>query len=314
MSIPLAKQFIPSIVNEFENLIRVSPQLASVSVIDLVIPWKSLGNNKQFPFVFTPNGERDIVLAVVLSKDQNSPGNFLNYFSEEERFAARGSNVLEYYKSNLQNLNRPPLEIYGLLYVTSEIKQVQPMKPALAYAIYSYFNSKVVFDFNIEFGSRIVGAALANVEVYHGINQQGYKYAERLIDFLKSQSSRYNNFAVTEAGTVPNENSYDTVFATVPQIEDFVPDFSSATKEKRREIEKEWGDNYLFRTMLRSCYGALVKEGHLLLYYTSPKYMSPIHDYLSSQGFLKMRFLGIIGVTREDDLNNANAIFVYRKT
>ncbi len=199
--------------------------------------------------------------------------------------------------------------INEILYKLPEIKRIKPMKISVAAAIYRYFGSRVIFDPNVEFSSRMIGAAIAEANVYHALNPKGFQFPKDVTTFLNRP-----NFYVNDAGnevdvTVPNvvqENAYDTVFTNFSFYED------DEINKKKYTDQNDWLKKYAY-PFVDTCEKALAKGGYLLLYFPDNKYtiyMKPVHDYCVQNK--RLHYLGVIGVTKED-LDYASAIFVWRK-
>lgn len=114
---------------------------------------------------------------------------FVNYFTYRERLETKGINGMNFfefvermdrflnissYRKIMNHLNetRPNLNTYSKYLKIFQLYQgsICIFKPVIAMKIYNQFKPKVVLDFTMGWGGRLVGACATNVEKYIGID------------------------------------------------------------------------------------------------------------------------------------------------
>lgn len=284
--------------------------------------WRSIPRNIEWQF-------QGKLVALITREDAYEKVNRLtDYFSEGPRMNAHRKGHLspyQFYLTNYESVVEKAKEL------ASQDSQSNPFRHWLREAIYTlvpecttfkisvtktllkYINSKVVLDPSAGWGDRLLGAAAAGVEVYHGIdpNTEMRSCYDEMISFTQKQDS----FSViTEDFLKVNlqPGSYDTVF-TSPPFFDYEVYSSEKTQSINDRTTLEVWKNEFFYPYISKAWEALVQGGYFAIYISDTKtgkYVNDMYRFINES--LRGTFLGVIGVTNPEH-EYAFPIWIWRK-
>lgn len=304
----------------------LSMDLTTLKVVRSEERWKTLPPNMRWEF------QGKTVAFVVDTSAYELINKLVDYFSEEARLRARRKNCssqLDYYNENYDTVIAKARElmqedpsmsfryhIREALYLLN--KECPAFKISLAKAIFKYFGSRVVLDPSAGWGDRILGAAAAGVEVYHGVdpNSALREPYDDIIRFIRSHSNLGENYSILIGDFLKvdiEDEAYDTVFTSPPFFDYEIYSNDPEQSITNRTDLQSWLTDF-FYPYLRKAWAALASNGYMILYTAdigSNRYTQNMFRFISRE--LKGNFLGIIGVT-DEYLTYAWPLWVWRKS
>lgn len=265
---------------------------------------------------------------IVSTEAYDKVDKLVDYFSEKQRMEAHKKGVqspVEYYKSNYDTLlikardmeqhsnNSECLPLHYWLREAVYMAKVEctSFKITASKCLYKFLNSKVVLDPSAGWGDRLLGAAAADVEIYHGVDPNSLlrsSYDEMLSFVDKDYTVVTDDFLKVNI----DNDTYDTVF-TSPPFFDFEIYSSDANQSIcGRSGLKDWIENFLYPYISKAWY-ALKIGGHLCLYITdtkTDKYIADMYNFVNNR--LKGQYLGVIALSTSD-LTHAYPIWIWRR-
>lgn len=286
--------------------------------------WRSLPRNIKWEF------QGKFVAFVVHPDSYEKVNKLVDYFSEEPRMKAYRkdySSPYDFYRENYENVKAkaeelasasrqgdPAMEfrhwlreaVYGL------VPECTTFKISVTKALFKYLGSKVVLDPSAGWGDRILGAAAAGVEAYHGIdpNPALRPAYDQMVKFI----NRDNYFILTEDFLQVNlePSSYDTVFTSPPYFDYEIYSEDAKQSIKGRLVLEVWLRDF-FYPYLQKAWNALASGGYFAIYINdtrSGKYVMNMYNFINKT--LHGNYLGVIAVTH-DHLEKAFPIWIWRK-
>ena len=169
-------------------------------------------------------------------------------------------------------------------------------------SVFKYFGSRVVLDPSAGWGDRILGAAAAEVEVYHGVdpNLALREPYNNMIQFIQSHTSfgrNYSFLADDFLKTNIQEEAYDTVFTSPPFFDYETYSSDSAQSIVGQTDFQTWLTDF-FYPYLQKAWRALAKDGYLILYIADThtgQYVQNMSRFIDRD--LGGNFLGVIAVS-----------------
>jgi 16S rRNA G966 N2-methylase RsmD len=196
------------------------------------------------------------------------------------------------------------------------IPECTSFKISVTKAFLQYLGSSTVLDPSSGWGDRVLGAAAAGVEVYHGIDPNPLlrNSYDQILDFVRDHGVGENYMILTEDFLQVNlgDNQYDTVFTSPPFF-----DYEIYSEDEKQSITgrttlQEWMTGFLYPYIAKA-WSLLIPGGILGLYISdtrSGKYVENMYNYVIKN--LKGTSLGIIAVA-DEKLNHAFPLWVWRK-
>jgi SAM-dependent methyltransferase len=282
---------------------------------------------KEFKWEFQGNP----VAIVVSGSAYDSVDKLVDFFSEENRMKAQRkgcSSPYDFYENNhnqvvtkAQELQR--LDTKGLPYrhwLREAIYMLTPectaFKASVTKAFLKYVGSKIVLDPSAGWGDRLLGAAAAGVDVYHGVDPNPLlrNSYDQILDFIKRHGVGQNFFVLTDDFLQVNlgGNLYDTVFTSPPFFDYEIYSNDAKQSIMGRETLESWTTNFLY-PYINKAWNSLIPGGTLALYISdtrSGKYVQNMYDYVNT--ILRGNFLGIIAVT-DEKLGHAFPLWIWLK-
>jgi len=322
-----------------KNLDSITPEIVEVSPEwyfpgpNLTYQFQNLKNNETIGFVYDENSYDNINVLV-------------DYYTEPVRMTANRKKCvspLEYFNANYDTLlieakkyqddNKltPPLvtgdEIKLKYYLREAIythaTECTTFKINVSKAIFKYFKSRIVLDPSAGWGDRIIGAAGADVRVYHGIDpnpdlQSGYT---ELIKDINTTLANVPNFKPGRFKLIKGDflqmkitsNGYDTVFTSPPFFDYEIYNKSDPGQSVNQyPTLPEWIEHFL-KPYLNKCGDALVINGYLILYIadTRDQYFEKMHKHITQ--VMKFTYIGCAAIISEQRFNRAAPLWCYRK-
>lgn len=226
----------------------------------------------------------DHIFACICAKNAYEDLDVLvDLFSEKARMLANKYNnlsPLEDFKNNFSEINnkanllyikddkKKPFNYYLRESIFERRKETNTFKISWTQCLLKYFKSKKVLDPSAGWGDRILGASLADVEIYHGVdpNTNMAPYYLEMSTFI----SKYNNglfkVFIDDFLTVNTiDNDYDTIFTSPPFY-----NYEIYSQDKNQSINKavslESWLQYFFKPYLTKAWNALAKNGKFIIY------------------------------------------------
>lgn len=284
--------------------------------------WRSLPNNIKWEF----QGQ---LLAFVVHPDAYEKVNKLvDWFSEEPRMKAYRKDKLspyEYYQQNYESVvikanelaNLPgnqnkPFRHWLREAVYELVPECTTFKVSVTKALFKYLGSKVVLDPSAGWGDRVLGAAAAGVEAYHGVdpNPDLRSAYDNMLKFINNP-----NYCIITQDFLKMDfepESYDTIFTSPPYF-----DYEIYSKDPNQSIEKRYTlDSWLkgfFYPYIRKAWNALAVGGYFTIYISDTrtgKYVMNMYNFINKT--LHGNYLGVIPMTYEH-LGHAYPIWIWRK-
>jgi len=150
--------------------------------------------------------------------------------------------------------------------IYSSTKEATQFKISATYALLRYLDAKIVLDPSAGWGDRILGAAFAGVEVYHGVDPNtalvpGYQ------EIIRTYQLDPEKFSLTTEDFLKVEiiGQYDTVFTSPPYFDYEI--YSSETTQSilKKDTFNNWVERF-YRPYLTKAYQALIPGGRICLY------------------------------------------------
>lgn len=287
--------------------------------------WRSLPRNIKWEFM----GK---LLAFVVDPDAYEKVNkFVDCFSEEARMKAYRKDCLspyDFYQKNYQNVvdkaaelemedpENMPFRHYLREAIYKMVPECTTFKISVTKALFKYLGSKVVLDPSAGWGDRLLGAAAAGVEAYHGVdpNPNLRTAYDDMLNFIQRHGRGENYCVITDDFLQVNfePESYDTVFTSPPYFDyEIYSDDSNQSINQRSTLEL-WLKEFLY-PYIRKAWNALAIGGYFTIYISdtrSGKYVMNMFNFINKT--LHGNFLGIIPMTYEH-LEHAYPIWIWRK-
>jgi hypothetical protein len=322
----------------WNNLLTMN--LVQVKVVQLVDeiagrrPWSSIPKNYQWKFL----GQ---TVAIITPKaTYNAFDKLTDWFTEPARIQANVHGCpapIEYYQQNYDQVVRKAQELQqqwndhpSFRYFMREAvyaltSECTTFKIGASRKILEYFKAKKVLDPSSGWSDRMLGAAAAGVDVYHGVDpnpalRSGY---DEVIQFVSQRPPQNQlgpiegRFSVLTADFLKvnlEPESYDTVF-TSPPFWNF-EQYSTAPGQSIQGIStvEQWTTDFLY-PYLTKAWNALCVGGHMILYISDVKtgrYVANMARYMNKE--LHAKFLGIIGLCGDEvDLSYAYPLWIFQK-
>ena len=272
------------------------------------------------------------ILGFVTAPDMYDKVNKLgDFFSEEARMKASRKGYLSPYDFYHQNYDLVVQEAARLekestvgiqphrywlreaLYLSTV--ECTTFKIAVSKSLFKFFQSKKVLDPSSGWGDRLLGAAAAGVEVYHGVdaNSNLQSCYAHIFEFLTSKgtASQYK-MMIGDFLEVTLDQQYDTVFTSPPFFDYELYSEDSAQSYYNRPTLNSWMTEF-FYPYLEKAWSALQCGGHFALYVNDTKNVKYVHDmctFITDQ--LGGTFLGILAITNQG-FKYGNPIWVWKK-
>lgn len=180
-----------------------------------------------------------------------------------------------------------------------------------AKALYKFFNSRRVLDPSAGWGDRLLGAAAAGVETYHGVdpNTDMAKAYQEMLDFVKRPNYQVDIEDFLEAKI---NQTYDTILTSPPFFDLEIYSDDEKQSIQNRETPEKWTNEFLI-PYVNKAWSYLESGGHMILYIVDIRgsdYITPIMEELESLGAISQT--PIAG--RRPWAGMASPIFVWRKS
>jgi hypothetical protein len=324
-SFPYKKEFLnlEELWNNAVTLDLVTLRVLDIPTINTNRPksWWSLPRNMNWEF------QGKLTAFVVHSDAYEKVNKLVDYFSEEARMKSNRKghpSPYDYYQQNYQTVvakanemttdlqNQLPFRHYLREAVYKLVPECTTFKISVTKALFKYLGSKMVLDPSSGWGDRLLGAAAAGVESYHGIdpNISLRSCYDDMLKFIKKE----NYFVLTEDFLKVNfdPESYDTVFTSPPYFDYEIYSNDSKQSIIGRSSVEIWTKEFLY-PYLRKAWNALITGGYFAIYISDTKtgkYVMNMYNFITKT--LKGNFLGVIAITPED-LDHAYPIWIWRK-
>ena len=249
----------------------------------------------RFRWEFTdPTTQQKLDLGIVVSKEAYELVDKLE-FTEPARLQAcrRGHpSPLEYYQTHYDEIlaqaqaqaaGQPENVRYFIREALFELSvECTTFKISVTKALFKMLGSRVVLDPSAGWGDRILGAAAAGVDVYHGIdpNPNLRPYYDEILTFIRNHpreivdesgqvrlfdGSQYALLTEDFLSIADPEPVYDTVFTSPPFF-----DYEIYVEDPRQSIAgrptvEVWLNEFLF-PYLRKAWAGLLEGGYLALH------------------------------------------------
>lgn len=322
---PYKKEFInplelwANIINS-ESTNEQFAEMKNIHVLKTKRGWHSIPHKYKWSYCNKPT-------AIVVKKNAYDKIDILvDFFSEEARVKANRKNKLSPYdfynlhydkvSTKAKELQNNCNEINFNYYLREAIYTLNPecnaFKISVTKTFLQHIGAKKVLDPSAGWGDRLLGAAAANVEVYHGVEPN-----PRLInpyeDMLKFVNKNSYKFFAEDFLKVKLESKYDTIFTSPPFFDYEVYNMEDINQSinKRNKLDV-WIKEFLY-PYVEKAWEVLVPGGHYALYISDTKnmqYVEELCNYIKAK--LKGNLLGIIAIT-DEDFSHAFPLWVWRK-
>lgn len=283
--------------------------------------WRSLPRNIKWEF------QGQFVAFVVDPDAYEKVNKLVDCFSEEARMKASRKDSLspyDFYQKNYNSVvdkanelaekseNSMPFRHWLREAVYELIPECTTFKVSVTKALFKYLGSKVVLDPSAGWGDRLLGAAAAGVEAYHGVdpNPNLRSAYDNMLRFIKKP----NYFVLTEDFLKVDfeSGSYDTVFTSPPYFDyEIYSDDPNQSITGRSTLEF-WLKDF-FYPYIRKAWNALAVGGYFTIYISDTrtgKYVMNMYNFINKT--LRGNYLGVIPMTYEH-LGHAYPIWIWRK-
>jgi 16S rRNA G966 N2-methylase RsmD len=284
--------------------------------------WRSIPREIRWEF------QGKLIAFVVRDEAYNQVNRLTDYFSEVARMKSHRKGHLspyQFFSTNYDLIEKKARELaikdtqsqpfrHWLREAVYElIPECTTFKISVTKSLFSYLKSKIVLDPSAGWGDRLLGAAAAGVDVYHGIdpNTEMRSCYDEMIRFVQKQDS-YSVITDDFLKVNLQPESYDTVFTSPPFFDYEI--YSSDAKQSinGRGTLDAWKTDF-FLPYLKKAWEALAKNGYFTIYISDTKTGKYVHDMLRYiNQTLNGTFLGVIGVTNPG-YEYAFPIWVWRK-
>jgi hypothetical protein len=330
-SFPYKKEFIDpeKVWNNAVTLDLVKPEVGRLTDTRI---WSRIPNNFKWNFM------GKLVMFPVPGQAYFDVDILTDYFSEEARMRA---NVVacpspyQFYETNYEQVVAKARQLeaekkthpnfrYWLREAVYEMtKECTTFKISLTKAMIKYLGVKMILDPSSGWGDRILGAAAADVDVYHGIdpNPALRKSYDNIIDFIASHEPQRSKGNVKDRFRILTEDflkvqiqeeSYDCVFTSPPFFSYEVYSNEPGQSIQGRDDIDVWFNEFLI-PYLTKAWSGLIVGGYLALYIADTKtglFVNKMVTFINT--VLKGKYLGIIGVAGED-LSYAHPFWIWTK-
>ncbi len=210
-------------------------------------------------------------------KTETRIGNkFVDYFTFEQRLdtiSKRGMNFFEflqdkdyhkkpYIKKLIDSQNDKDKDITIYRVFKLHCGSIGIFKPVTALEIYHKFKPKSVLDFTMGWGGRLVGACVANIPSYIGVdsNLDLKKPYQEMVDILKEIGTKTNiKLMFKDALKVDySKLDYDMVFTSPPYYN------TEVYNHMKTKTEEDWNKTF-YIPLFSITYKHLQKNGHFVL-------------------------------------------------
>lgn len=256
-----------------------------------------------------------------------------DYFSEEARMQANIESCpspFQFYKENYEQIvtkarqleaeqkSHPNFRYWLREAVYNMTKECTTFKISLTKAIIKYLGVKKILDPSAGWGDRILGAAAAGVDVYHGVDPNPALRGsyDRIIDFLGHHGiSTEGRFKITTEDFLKvqvQEGEYDCVLTSPPFFTYEVYSSEPGQSIQGRETVDLWFNDFLIPYLAKAWFGLAV-GGYMALYIAdvrTAKYVNNMVRFINDE--LHGKYLGIIAVAGED-LSYAHPFWIWQK-
>lgn len=280
-----------------------------------------------------PDGQKRLFLIKSQKDSWNLMNKLTDYFSEEARMRAcvyQNVSPYDFYMSHYNEIKQKALELAEanpeLSYrnhlreaIWHLAKECTTFKINVSKEVFRIFKSKKVLDPSAGWLDRMLGAAAAGVEVYHGIDpnpalRRPYDEALEFIRKYPAEGTKPEEYQlITEDALVADiRGPYDTVFTSPPFF-----DFEIYSQDEKqsifgRENVETWQTEFL-RPYLKKAWTALAAGGHMIIYledtFRANKSVEEMWKYVTNE--LKGDFLGVIGMP--GDSRKVHPLWIWRK-
>ena len=287
--------------------------------------WRSIPRNMKWEF------QGKMVAFVVSNEAYGKVNKLVDFFSEEPRMKARRRDSVSPYDFYQQNHHAVANKARELSAVSSQpmpfrhwlreavyemIPECTTFKISVTKSLFKYLGSKIVLDPSAGWGDRLLGAAAAGVEVYHGVdpNPALRSAYDDMLTFVRGHRCGQNYYVLTEdflsVTFVPG--SYDTIFTSPPYCDYEIYSDDPKQSITGRRTTEIWLTEFL-HPYLRKAWDALASKGYFTIYISDTrhgKYVANMHHFITNE--LHGNFLGIIAMTNET-FGHGYPIWVWRK-
>ncbi len=311
----------------------VTKDVVQLAVIKLADErgWPSIPKNYKWEFM------GKTVAFVNPKSSYDEVDRLVDYFSEDARMLARVHDAvcpLDFYHQNYDLVVAKAKELEAKWYdhpnfrfflreaVYHMTSECTTFKIGVTRAVCKYFNAKKVLDPSAGWGDRLLGAAAAGVDVYHGIdpNPNLRSAYDSMIRFIGSRPPQNVNpvedrFRVLTEDFLKvevDQNSYDLCFTSPPFFDFEVYSTDPNQSIQGRTTVEDWTVDF-FYPYLRKGWGAVCKGGYMVLYISDVKtgrYVNNMVRFVTRE--LKGNFMGIISVAGSS-LSYAYPLWIFRK-
>jgi hypothetical protein len=135
-------------------------------------------------------------------------------------------------------------------------------RPTISAKLYSQFKPKVILDFTMGWGGRLVGATLSDVKKYIGIdsNINLIEPYQKMTDYLKTQSTTEIDLHFEDALKIDySKLDYDMVFTSPPFYNKEIYGNKDTYKTK-----EEWNENF-YKPIFKLTWDNLKRDGYYCL-------------------------------------------------
>lgn len=234
----------------------------------------------------------------------------------------------EYYQKNRKFINRKlvekkieitPLNIREEIYLNHQ--ECSTHNPLIIRHFIEKINAKNVLDMSSGWGDRLIGALLADVDYYLGIDPNAclhpnYQKMIQLFQPLTKNKGKYqmieDGFQNVDLEKIAPEIYFDLIYTSPPYF-----DYEIYTKAGPQSInslnsEDSWLENFIYPSMIK-CLSKLRNNGYLILYFSQEKGKSYIEKWF--QWMKKLNGVYYIGNIFYGDANlrHLHPIFIYQK-
>ena len=314
----------------------VTPQIIPMPDRNTQGGWRSLPPYIPWEFKPNPSVKAEPTAFVVLENTYDRVNKLVDYFSDEPRMEAcrKGKpSPKDFYYAHYDELVREAQELqktdihnlsfrYWLreaVYLNKAKVECTTFKVSVSKALFKYLGSKAVLDPSSGWGDRFLGAAAAQIPVYHGFdpNPRLRKAYDEMISFTmaKNPNITQGDYAITTVDFLKVEldnGFYDTVFTSPPYFDYEIYSMDSEQSVVQFPNLEVWINNF-FLPYINKCWNALAKGGYFCFYINDTKtgkYVGKMYNHVNK--VLKGTFLGVMAIT-DEQLSYGYPIWIWRK-
>jgi len=238
-----------------------------------------------------------------------------DFFSEYARIRAKIKGKLSPYEYWQRNKEKIIASHMNLADQREAIYQATPeatlFKISTTYRLLTYFKSKKVLDPSAGWGDRVLGAAYAGVDVYHGVDPN--KDLRQAYDNILEYINMPNFSILTEDFLQTTLNGeYDTVFTSPPFFDFEIYSTDNTQSIAGRSTIQDWQEKF-YRPYLTKAWNALAKGGKMCIYVSDNKkitgLVSGTFEVMESLGG---QYAGAIAIVN-DELTRPFPLWVWYK-